>query len=170
MSSNQIPIPNITWGTAGEITLVNTTNGLNFKIFPRDDNTPYIFQELIINEDMFSESLSGSLLFNDPAYFIDQLNFTTFDQIKIKCTTPALNAVFSRTLPECIDGSSIQTLSRVTPIVSRVGLRHRHCFPYTIGLVRLYAWPTDLLRKQTTHGKSCIPNRFGIHTEPGSSR
>lgn len=86
--TEQIEIPNI---TINEITLINTITKVSFAIFPRDNNEPYIFDTLVLDEDMFSESVSGTLYFYDPAFIVEQLNFTSYDIIKIRLSSPTLN-------------------------------------------------------------------------------
>lgn len=80
-TQEQIDIPNFKFE---EISLINTTTNVNFRVYPRNADEPYIFNQVVIDEDMFSESITGTLLFNDPAYFIDQLNFSSFDVVQIQ--------------------------------------------------------------------------------------
>jgi hypothetical protein len=85
----QINIPNI---EIQEITLINSTPVnessplVAFTVYPRNANEPMIFDSLILDEDMFSESVSGTLYFFDPAFIVEQLNFTSYDIVKIKYT------------------------------------------------------------------------------------
>ena len=90
--STQINIPNI---EIKEITLINANKsapnrssvGVAFTVYPRDKNEPIIFDSLVLDEDMFSESVSGTLYFYDPAFIIEQMNFTSYDNIQIKLQT-----------------------------------------------------------------------------------
>jgi len=86
--STQVKIPNI---DIKEITLINSDPDTNstlvaFTIFPRDLNEPVIFDSIILDEDMFAESVSGTLYFHDPAFIIEQLNFTSYDMVRLKYT------------------------------------------------------------------------------------
>lgn len=88
LPNDQISIPNI---EIQEITLINndpntTSQFVAFTVFPRDANEPIIFDSLILDEDMFAESVSGTLYFFDPAFIVEQLNFTSYDIVQIKYT------------------------------------------------------------------------------------
>lgn len=61
---------------------------LSFQLWPRtakEAETEYfMFEEVILNEDMFSGTVYGSLRFVDSINFLDQFNFTTNEWIRFK--------------------------------------------------------------------------------------
>jgi len=87
--TTQITVPNI---EIKEITLINSDPNIGsqmvaFTVFPRDKNEPVIFDSLILDEDMFAESVTGTLYFYDPAFIVEQLNFTSYDIVQIQYST-----------------------------------------------------------------------------------
>lgn len=82
----QIEIPNI---DIKEITLINANPSASgefvaFTVYPRNKNEPVIFDSIVLDEDMFSESVSGTLYFYDPAFIVEQMAFRSYDNIQIK--------------------------------------------------------------------------------------
>ena len=75
MSDPNIPFPNI-------IGLKVTIGDL--EIFPRDanfENEQVLFQQITIDEDMFAESIFGSIEFVDPTPNLDYGNQLSFDDV-----------------------------------------------------------------------------------------
>jgi hypothetical protein len=96
VQTKQVDIPNFEFQ---EVSLINTTTGVIFRVYPRDTDEPYIFNQIIIDEDMFSEAVTGTLLFNDPAFLIDQLSFTSFDIVQIQFKSlKSIDANYAKTL------------------------------------------------------------------------
>lgn len=85
--SEQIRIPNI---EIQEVTLINSSQNtpssqfLAFTVYPRNQNEPIIFDSIVLDEDMFSESVSGTLYFYDPAFILEQMSFTSYDIVQLK--------------------------------------------------------------------------------------
>lgn len=101
--TKQVSIPNI---VIYEITLINTVTKASFKVYPRQNDEPYIFESIVINEDMFSESVSGSLYFYDPGFILEQLNFTSYDILKFRFTTASASKELSFKITEIVSESN----------------------------------------------------------------
>ena len=79
ITQTQIEIPNI---TLGEVSI--TSSNQKYVLYPRENSLSqeyFIFDQITITEDMFAESIFGTLVFNDSSYIIDQLNLTSSDKI-----------------------------------------------------------------------------------------
>ena len=68
------------------IYISNVNTGKEFILFYTDNvateqNESFIFDKLTITEDMFAESLIGSISFHDTTFILDQLNLSSFDEI-----------------------------------------------------------------------------------------
>jgi hypothetical protein len=115
--TRQISIPNI---VIDSITLINTVTKARFVVYPRPNDEPYIFESIIINEDMFSESVSGSLYFYDPAFIIEQLNFTSYDILKFKFTGQGASQELSFKITEIISDTNSVSKKIVGPFGNTV--------------------------------------------------
>jgi hypothetical protein len=52
----------------------------------------------------------------------------------------------------------------------RVAVLVASCFPHSCRLIRLHAWPADLLDEQSTGDQSCVSQHLAIHAKPGAMR
>lgn len=97
----QIDIPNIIIDNVFIETPLNS-----FTIYPRTtvlSSESFIFEKITINEDMFAESIFGSLEFYDSSYILDQLNLSFYDKISFKLD----NIVYNFKITEIINSSDL---------------------------------------------------------------
>lgn len=120
--SEQIQIPNI---DIKEVTLINanpsaTGQFVAFTVYPRNRNEPVIFDSIVLDEDMFSESVSGTLYFYDPAFIIEQMAFTSYDNIQIKLQYGTQTKTLSFKIVEIASGSNIVEKNILGPLGNTV--------------------------------------------------
>lgn len=80
ITKDPVDFPNI---NIKEVSIIKT-DGTVFNIYPRTKTAEYeshIFDNIIITEDMFAESILGTLEFYDSTFIMDQLNLSSFDNV-----------------------------------------------------------------------------------------
>lgn len=84
IDTNERNFPNIQIDNVSLFVRHSEKEGVPFQIFPRtssNEKESFIFDQISIKEDMFAESVFGSIEFYDSTYIIDQLNMTSFDDV-----------------------------------------------------------------------------------------
>lgn len=80
ITKDPVDFPNI---SIDDVSIIKS-DGTVFNIYPRTDTAEYeshIFDNIIITEDMFAESILGTLEFYDSTFIMDQLNLSSFDNV-----------------------------------------------------------------------------------------
>ena len=79
INTNERNFPNINISNVSLFVRHAEDKSVSFQIFPRTkfiENETFIFDQISIKEDMFAESVFGSIEFYDSTYIVDQLNMT----------------------------------------------------------------------------------------------